>query len=174
MGITRKDEERRLSGAERGVVERTHHPAICRLDVDELHGLRKVVREYRRKARDEARRQRRELRGKADPRGMRPAGDDGGMAFKVQIFAGALKRLNREIERLSRPPERRSQADLARAALRMKQAAAGDPHHPLPDHRRNAGMVPKDSDRPTVTPDRAEIGRVSQFVRDAQVARDRG
>lgn len=105
---------------------------------------------------------------------MRPVGDDSGMTFKVQIFAGGLKRLNREIERLSRPPERRSQADLARAAPRMKQTAVGDPHHPLPGRGGNTGMIPKDSDRPTVTPDRAEIGRVSQFVRDAQVARDRG
>jgi hypothetical protein len=173
MGITRKDEARRLTGSERGIVERTHHPVICRLDVDELHATRKVVREFRRKARDEARRQRREKRGKAEPRGVRPAGDDSGMAFKVQIFAGALKRLNREIERHSRPPERRSQADLTRAALRMKQAA-DDPHHPLPDHGRNPGMIAKDSDRPTVSPNRAEIGRVSQFVKDAQVARDRG
>ena len=57
-----------------------------------------------------------------------------------------------------------------RAALERKRAAPV--HHPDPGRTAGEGMRPKDSQEPTVQTDPREIGRVSQFVRDAQARRD--
>jgi hypothetical protein len=108
MSIARKTEQRILAQGEREVVERTHHPAICRLSRDELAELRRLLRSYRDKARDVAQRQRREMRGKAEPRGVSAARDNAGTVTKQQVLAQALKRVNRELARpeASRSPDR--------------------------------------------------------------------
>ncbi|MGB7967831.1 MAG: hypothetical protein WCF64_16945, partial [Methylocella sp.] len=63
-------QERRLLGAdELTLVEKTHHPVVGILPDRELVELRKLVRERRDRAQDIAARQRRELRGKAAPKG---------------------------------------------------------------------------------------------------------
>jgi hypothetical protein len=66
-------QERRLLGAdELTLVEKTHHPSLGLLPDRDLAELRKLVRERRDRAQDIAARQRRELRGKAAPKGVRP------------------------------------------------------------------------------------------------------
>jgi hypothetical protein len=169
--MNREEERRRLTPAEREVVDRSHHPGIGALSLPELVETRRIVRGYRDKARDEAKRRRREARGKSDPRGRAPARDEPGMATKAAIFAGALKRLNREIERLTALGEEPSQAEIMREALRMRRAAARRTH-PEAGHGGSGGMRLVESGRPTVTARPAEVGRVSQAVRVAQAVRD--
>ena len=97
------------------------HKVITRrwdLDEDTLRSLIKLLRERRDRASDIARRQRREMRGKAQPTGSRPATDDSGTRIKRQILAGALKRANKERQR------RRYQA--ARRTGRLRAASTGD------------------------------------------------
>lgn len=95
MATTILRERRFLAADEFDRVRRTHYPAIRDLSPAEVGDLRRQIRDMRDKARDTARRQRREMRGKQEARGARPAGDHTGTSIKAELFAGALKRLNR-------------------------------------------------------------------------------
>lgn len=86
-----------------------------------------------------ARGRRRERRGKAEPRGARPAPDESGLTAKTQIFASALKRVNRELGRFRKAE--RSQGEIGRRALEMKRAARAR-RHP------SAGRTPSEGMRP--------------------------
>lgn len=170
MGISVSDEKRILTQDEFEVVARTHHPAINELDRAQLGEVAKRLRTFRDKARDIANRQRREMRGKAAPHGARPARDNSGTQRKRRVFAAALKRVNREVGRFDAAERKPVQADIARRALELKRASRV-PQRPA---TRTAGEGPtaKPSDRPTVESDPREIGRVSQFVKNAQARRD--
>jgi len=111
MGIPVSTEKRMLAEAEFEVVQRTHYPVVCQLSRDELVEAVRRIRAYRDKARDVSRQQRREMRGKADPRGARPAADNTGTSIKTQILSGALKRARREIQRREEAKRRESRAD---------------------------------------------------------------
>ena len=111
MSIARKAENRILTQGEREIVAPTHHPAICDLSRENLTEKRRLLRSYRDKARDVAQQQRREMRGKAEPRGVGAARDNSGTVTKQQIFAQALKRVSREIgRRKAGMPSRRAAA----------------------------------------------------------------
>jgi hypothetical protein len=99
MSHSKTAEKRLLTADEFETVSRTHYPEIRHLDRKELSDLVSRLRDHRNKARDIARQQRREMRGKSEPRGATPAADNTGTALKGEIFAGAVKRLNREIAR---------------------------------------------------------------------------
>ena len=119
MSLSKSAEKRMLTAEEFETVSRTHHPEIRELSRKQLSDLVRRLREHRDKARDVARQQRREMRGKSEPRGATPAADNTGTAIKSEIFAGAVKRLNREIARHDQA-ERRS----AQGATSPKQPAA--------------------------------------------------
>ena len=146
MSVPISTEKRMLTEAEFEAVERTHYPAICDLAKDDLADAARRLRDYRDKARDTARRQRREIRGKAAPRGAKPARDDTGTAIKAQIFTGALRRVNKELRRFehaeSRPGD---QGEAARRALDLKRANRVR-HHP------GAGRTPRRSMQPSPNP----------------------
>ncbi len=99
MSIATKTERRLLTQSEAEIVEPTHYPAICSIPGDELEARRRLLRGYRDKARDVASQQRREMRGKGKARGAVSARDNTGTRMKQQIFAQALKRVNKEIAR---------------------------------------------------------------------------
>lgn len=164
-------ERRLLTGPEFEAVQVTHFPAIRELSREALIDVAKRVREFRDKARDVARQQRREMRGKAAPRGARPSRDNTGTAMKAQIFAGALKRLNQEIRRADEAVAAEGQPAIARRALAMKRRNRVR-HHPAAGRTADAGMRPVDNPGPTVEADPREVGRVSQFVKAAQARRD--
>jgi hypothetical protein len=88
MAQSTKSERRFLSDEERGFVSQSHHPALRDLAEENLQSLIKLLRERRNRAGDIARRQRREMRGKAQPSGSRLATDDSGTRIKRQILAG--------------------------------------------------------------------------------------
>ena len=105
MARSIKHEQRLLNADELTLVEKSHHPALGLLPDHDLKELRKLVRERRDRAQDIAARQRRELRGKAGPKGARPATGDSGTREKRDLLAAALQRLNKEAARSqSRPP----------------------------------------------------------------------
>ena len=82
MAQSTKSEQRFLSDEELGFVSQSHHPALRDLTEDALRSLIKLLRDRRDRAGDIARRQRREVRGKAPPAGSRPATDDSGTRMK--------------------------------------------------------------------------------------------
>jgi hypothetical protein len=170
MSIPVHRERRILTQAEFEAVELTHHPAVGSLSREQLVDLVRRLREHRAKARDVAQQQRREMRGKAEPRGARPARDNTGTAIKETIFAGALKRAKRELRRLEGAGDE-TQAEIARRALELKRANRKR-NYPSAGRTAGQGMRPVPSDRPTVTADPREVGRVSQFVKAAQARRD--
>jgi hypothetical protein len=171
MSVPMATEQRMLTEAEFEVVKQTHYPAIAALPKDELANAARRLRDFRDKARDVARQQRREMRGKASPRGARPALDNTGTTMKQQIFASALKRVNRERGRTARDERRASQSEIARRALELKRANRVR-HHPSAGRTAGQGMRAIPSQKPTVEADPREIGRVSQFVKAAQARRD--
>lgn len=171
MSISVSDEKRILTEAEFDVVARTHYPALSELDRTQLAEAAKRLRAYRNKARDIADRQRREMRGKADPRATRPASDNSGTQKKRQVFAGALKRVNRELARFAAAERQPAQAEIARRALQLKRANRV-PQRPAATRTAGQGPAAKPSTRRSVESDPREIGRVSQFVRNAQARRD--
>ncbi len=65
MAVTRKQEARALNADEKELVEKSHHPFLQNVPDEELGHLAKLVRERRKKARDQAHQRRREMRGKA-------------------------------------------------------------------------------------------------------------
>ncbi|MCK8785305.1 hypothetical protein M0638_13010 [Roseomonas sp. NAR14] len=167
-------ERRRLSDAEFEHVSRSHHPAVAALDKEALVGLARQLRAYRDKVRDVHRTRRRAQRGGVEARGAAPAvvaeAGDPGTPLKKQIFSAALKRVNRHIARHQAAERKARSVSLLRGALSRRRGAAV--HHPDPGQTASAGMQANESDRRTVQTDPREIGRVSQFVKDAQAQRD--
>lgn len=171
MSVPMTTEQRMLTAAEFELVKQTHYPAIMELSEAELADAGRRLRDFRNKARDVARQQRREMRGKANPRGARPASDNTGTTRKQQVFASALKRVNRELERSAKDRQRAEQGEIARRALELKRANRVR-HHPSAGRTASHGMHPIPNTMPSGEADPREIGRVSQFVKAAQARRD--
>ncbi|MBX3507027.1 MAG: hypothetical protein KF895_16230 [Parvibaculum sp.] len=126
MAISRQQEIRALDADERALVEKSHHPEIQALSDKELADLVKRMRERRDKAKDRANQRRREMRGKAAPKGATPSTTDEGSKLKHAVLATAMRRLNNEKERRRKMTAGSSQAEIAQRALAMKQAAEND------------------------------------------------
>jgi hypothetical protein len=171
MSMSRRDEARYLSADERDLVDRTHGPGLKQLADGELDGLIGLVRERRKRARDIARRQRREMRGKSDPAGRQAARRDEGSTRKAEALCGALKRLNNEKARRVAAAAVPDQVRTAQKALRMKLAAQRP--RTLPGERTaRSGMRNVASSKTEDLARPMEAGRVSQFVKAAQAKKD--
>ena len=161
-------EERLLSVAERDMVAQTRPPNIAELSQDGLQALGKRLREARDRYRRIAQRQQREIRGKAEPRGVTPAQESAGSFGKTAALVEALKRVTQALRSLRAP----TQAQLSRKALEMKQAAAAV-HHPGPGRTAAKAMQPKANGKDMTRVDPREVGRVSKAGKVAQARRDR-
>jgi hypothetical protein len=172
MAMTRKEEARALDADERDLVERTHHPDIQSLPDAELPKLVRLVRERRDKARDQASRQRREMRGKGAPKGARPAADNAGTKTKLAVLAMAMRRLNNEAERRRRLAARSDLAENARRALALKNAGADQKGADFNSRTAHRGMrnVQNEKARSLVRP--MELGRQRKAASVAQAKRD--
>jgi len=106
MAITKKQEARALSAEEHELVRKSHHPEVKNLSDGDFRQLLNLVRERRDRARDEANRRRREIRGKAAPKGVTSSRADEGSKLKVSVLAMAMRRLNREAKRRRNISER--------------------------------------------------------------------
>jgi hypothetical protein len=171
MAVPMRDEVRALSDDELEMVVKTHIPLVLDLSDVELADLIRQVREKRKRARDIANRQRREMRGKADRPGAAPARDNIGTKHKAAVLAGALKRLNNEKERRARLAAAPEQVRFAEKALQLKRASGKG--HSGPSYRTaSKGMRNIANEKPERLIHPMEIGRVSQFVKAAQAKRD--
>jgi hypothetical protein len=171
MAVRMRDEVRALSDDELELVVKSHIPLVLDLSDAELDALVGKVRERRKRARDIANRQRREMRGKAERPGAAPARENAGTKHKEAVLAGALKRLNNEKARREKSARGSDQMRIARKALQLKRAAGKG--HSGPSYRTaSKGMRNIESQKPDRLIHPMEIGRVSQFVRDAQSKRD--
>jgi hypothetical protein len=101
-----------------------------------------------------------------------PRASEAGTSMKKQIFASALKRVNREIGRLEEAECRPTLAESARRVLELKRDNRVR-HHPSAGRAASHGMRPLPNERDTARVDPREIGRVSQAVNAAQAHRDR-
>jgi hypothetical protein len=171
MSLPCKSERSRLSHDEFELVRVTHHPAIYELSPDQLRALKVRLREQRNKARALARQKQRELRGKAEPRGKSFPGTADQPLQRKQIFAAALKRINKELDRLHKLAARTAHMEAARAALAQLRAAKFAHYPPV-------GPTPHDGMRPRVRTHRrtrvpgSKIGSISQATKVAQAIRD--
>lgn len=119
MSIPYKSERSQLNHEEFEEIRVTHHPLIYDLTGKELHALKLWLREQRDKARVLARQKQREMRGKAEPRGKSFPGTVEQPLKRKQIFVAALKRVNRELDRLRKLEARTAQVEVARTALAL-------------------------------------------------------
>lgn len=171
MSTSLRAERSALSHEEYETVRASHHPAIYDLDGKALHGLRVRLRDLRDKERTFARQKRREKRGKAEARGGSFPGTAEQPQRRKQIFAAAIKRVNKELDRLRKLEARGSTVEAAHRALALKRANKFV-HHPSSDKTPDEGMNPINNPRrrTKVPPD--QIGSVSQRTKNAQARRD--
>jgi hypothetical protein len=163
-------QERRLLGAdELTLVEKTHHPALGLLPDRDLAELRKLVRERRDRAQDIAARQRRELRGKAAPKGARAA-TDSGTREKRDILAAAMQRLNKEVARRQAKAARQALIDGAKRALELRRTSESKTARPS-GRTANEGINPKSAPAYTLRHP-AKAGAISQRNKNMQAKRD--
>ncbi len=171
MSIPCKFERSILGHEEHEIVLRSHHPWIYDVGLGELKELRQRLRAMRDKERTLAHAKRREARVKGAPRGQGFPGTAEHPLQRKQVFAAALKRVNREVDRMQKLEARNAHIDAARRALAMHRAAQFPPRPPTGDTS-GQGMpaLPSRRRRTRVPP--AKIGSVSQATRKAQAIRD--
>ncbi len=171
MSESYKFEQSMLGYNEFEKVRVTHHPAIYDLTNTDLRDIQIKLREMRDKERTLARQKRREVRGKADPRGGSFPGTAEKPQQRKQIFSAALKRVNKELKRQRILEARTANVEAARRALALRRAE-NFVHHPTADDTSRDGMQPLPSRRRRSKVPPAKIGSISQATKVAQAVRD--
>ncbi|SDG37589.1 hypothetical protein [Pelagibacterium luteolum] len=97
MATSRRNEDRVLDKSEKDLVDQTRHPALGDLSDKDLTKLVKLLRDRRDRARDIARTQRRNVRGKGAAEAKE--GAERGNKEKMSLLAQALQRANKESKR---------------------------------------------------------------------------
>jgi hypothetical protein len=171
MTIPCKFERSILSHDEHEIILQSHHPGIYDVGLEELKVLRQRLRDMRNRERTLAREKRREVRGKGAPRGGNFPGTAERPLQRKQVFAGALKRVNKEIDRMEKLAARSAHVEAARRALAMRRVAQFPVRPPAADTASDGMRSLPSQRRKTVVPP-ARIGRVSQATKNAQAVRD--
>jgi hypothetical protein len=170
MSVPCKFERSLLSHEEYETIRLTHHPAIYDVEPAELEAVRSRLRKMRAKEKTLSRQKRREARGKREARGASFPGTAEHPSQRKQVFAAALKRINKELERLHNLAARTAHVEAARQALALRRANF------IPYSSAGAtaseGMAPNSSRRRKTIIEGAKIGRVSQATKVAQAVRD--
>jgi hypothetical protein len=104
MDDAAKVEARLFTAAELALVAVTRPPEIERQSLDELKAVARRLREAHERAKGIGTRQAREMRGKAEPHGARPARDNLGTVAKAQTLGAALERVEAELRRRDAAP----------------------------------------------------------------------
>src|SRR5215475_6493793 len=123
MSVPCKFERSLLSHEEYETIKLTHHPAIYDIEAGELEAMRLRLRKMRDKEQTLSRQKRREARGKSGGRGASFPGTAERPSQRKQVFAAALKRVNKEFERLHNLAARTAHVEAARRALALHRAA---------------------------------------------------
>jgi len=171
MSVPCKFERSLLSHDEHETIRLTHHPSIYEIETAELEAMRPRLRKMRDKERTLGRQKRRESRGKAEARGTSFPGTAEHASERKQVFAAALKRVNKELSRLHNLAARTAHVEAARKALALHRAADFTAYPPA-GATADEGMVPKASSRRRKVTSGAKIGQVSQATKVAQAIRD--
>jgi hypothetical protein len=171
MSVPCKFERSILSHDEYETIRFTHHPTIYEVEPAELEAIRSRLRKMRDKEQTLSRQKRREARGKSGGRGASFPGTAERPSQRKQVFAAALKRVNKELERLHNLAARTAHVEAARQALVLHRAANFIPY-PSAGPTASEGMVPRLSPRRKTIIEGAKIGRVSQATKVAQAVRD--
>ncbi|MBB4094633.1 hypothetical protein [Brucella pecoris] len=171
MAVTKKQEARALNADEKELVEKSHHPFLQDVPDEELSHLAKLIRERRKKAKDQAHQRRREMRGKGAARGTSPSKADEGSHLKVSVLAMAVRRINTEVERRRRMSASAELIANARKALATKEANEKKGKDFNTRHALN-GMrnIPNEKYDSLVRP--AERGRLRKAASVAQAKKD--
>lgn len=173
MSVQIKFERSLLSHDEFEVIRLSHYPGIEDVSGQDLHTARVRLRDMRDKERTHARQKRREVRGKATPRGGSFPGTAERPLERKQVFAAALKRVNKEFTRREKFEAWKAHVDAAHRALAMKQAGS-ESRRPPESNTANNGMRPAVSNRRRTRVSPSKIGSVSQATKRAQAIRDGG
>jgi len=171
MSVPCKFERSILSHDEYETIHLTHHPSIYEVEPAELEAIQSRLRKMRDKEQTLSRQKRREARGKSGGRGASFPGTAERPSQRKQIFAAALKRVNKELERHHNLATRTAHVEAARKALALHRAA-NFISYPSAGPTTSEGMVPRLSTRRKTIIEGAKIGRVSQATKVAQAARD--
>jgi hypothetical protein len=165
--------EARLSAAELEVVNASRFPAIEQASDEQLKVLAQRLRRARDRAKDIAARQKREMRGKAQPKGTKHTRDNTGTLAKAQVLGEAIERVEEELGRREKlTPATTTQADLSRHALELKLSHPA-PLHPGSGPTASKGKKSKERQKPLrVGASKGEVGRVSQEGKVAQARKD--
>jgi hypothetical protein len=123
MSVSCKFERSLISHEEDETIRATHHPAIYEHDAEGLKTLRVRLRQMRDKERTLTRQKQREVRGKAEPRGGSFPGTAEHPLHRKQVFAAALKRVNKELSRVHKLEARTATSEAAWRALALRRAA---------------------------------------------------
>jgi len=165
--------EARLSAAELEVVSASRSPAIEQASDEQLKILAQRLRRARDRAKDIAARQKREMRGKAQPKGTKPTRDNSGTVAKAQVLGEAIERVEEELSRREKlKPTTTTQTDLSWHALELKLSHPAPPH-PGSGPSASKGKKSKERQKPLrVGASKGEVGRVSQEGKVAQARKD--
>ena len=175
MSTNTESENRSLSASELEMVSGTQSPAIEQQSKEQLKALLHRLRQAHSRANDISARQQRELRGKADPHGVKRVQDNSGSVAKAQSLFEAIQRVDRELSRREEiDTGRPSSGEFARHALELKMSSETN-QHPDPGRTASKGMRSKKRVEDfAVGTTRREIGRVSQAGKAAQARKDSG
>lgn len=171
MSVPCKFERSILSHDEYETICLTHHPAIYDVQSAELAAIQSRLRKMRAKEKTLSRQKRREALGKREARGASFPGTAERPSQRKQVFAAALKRVNKELERLHNLAARTANVEAARQALALRRAANFIPY-PSAGATAREGMAPHPSRRRKTIIEGAKIGRASQATKIAQAVRD--
>jgi hypothetical protein len=171
MAISQKEEARALNADEHELVVKSHHPNLQALPDAELADLVKLVRARREKAKTQAGQRRREIRGKAAPKGATPSKADEGSKVKLAVLAMAMRRLNGEVTLRHQIAARGSLADNAKKALAMKRGAESKGAG-FNSRQAHQGMRNTSNQRPQNLVRPMETGRLRKAASVAQAKRD--
>ena len=171
MSIPCKTEQSVLSQEEFEIIRATHHPEIYALDGKELHALRVRLRTQRDKAWTLARQKHREMRGKSDERGKSFPGNAEQPRVRKQVFANALKRVNKEIDRLRKFEARTAHMEAARRAFALSRSEKFI-EYPGAGRAARDGMQPHVIRRRRTGIPRSKIGSVTKATKVSQAIRD--
>lgn len=173
MSAKADPDARLLNATELEIVNATRSPEIGQQSSEQLKSVGRRLRQAHDRAKDIGAHQKREMRGKADPRGAKTVQDNSGTMAKVQLLLEAIQRLDAELSRREEANTPKStQAELSRRALELKSGSRAE-QHPNPGRSASEGMQPKKRQKPPkVGTSRKEIGRVSQAGKVAQARKD--
>jgi hypothetical protein len=171
MSMSVKDEHALLKSEEIALVRSTHHPEIYELSRKDLADAKSRLRDMRSKAKTITRQKQREERGKSEARGKSFPGNAEQPKRRKQIFAAALKRINKEFDRLNAIEAKAHHVESARIALAKVRSSKFTAAVPA-STTSGSGMAPVESRRRRRVLPRAKVGSVLKQNKVAQTARD--